>query len=79
MIENDKVERLREKLMKLQKMNKKDLKRYYREQRRKEPHEDSKGAGLGFIEMAKKASRPIEFEFKQIDENMSFFSLKTVI
>ena len=78
-IESDKVERLRKKLTKLQKMNKKELKKYYLEQRRKEPDEGSKGAGLGFIEMARRASYPIEFEFKQIDEKRSFFSLKTVI
>ena len=78
-IESDKVERLRKKLTKLQTMDKGELKKYYREQRRKEPDEESKGAGLGFIEMAKKASRPIEFTFKQIDEQLFFFSLKTVI
>ena len=79
MIENDKVERLRKKLTKLQKMDKEELKQYYREQRKKEPEAESKGAGLGFIEMAKRASRPIEFEFEQIDAKRSFFSLKTVI
>lgn len=78
-IESDKVERLRKKLTKLQAMDKDELKKYYREQRRKEPDEESKGAGLGFIEMAKKASRPIEFTFKQIDEHLFFFSLRTVI
>jgi hypothetical protein len=78
-IESDKVERLRKKLTKLQRMNKDELKEYYREQRRKEPDKGSKGAGLGFIEMAKRASYPIEFEFKQIDKKRSFFSLKTVV
>lgn len=78
-IKNEKVERLRKKLTKLQRMNKDELKKYYREQRRKKPDEGSKGAGLGFIEMAKRASDPIEFEFTQIDAKRSFFSLKTVI
>ncbi len=79
MVENDKVEGLRKKLVKLQKMDKNQLKEYYREQRRKPPPEESKGAGLGFIDMAKKASRTIEFDFKKINDKFSFFSMKTVI
>ncbi len=79
MIRNDKVERLREKLIDIQKMSKEDLKQTYRKQRRKNPEEGSKGAGLGFLEMAKKAGKPIEFAFKHIDDQMSFFSIKTTI
>ena len=79
MIRNDKVERLREKLCAIQNMSKEELKHAYREQRRKPPENDSKGAGLGFFEMAKKASRPIEFTFKRLSDEMSFFSIKTTI
>ncbi len=79
MIENQKIERLQEKLTKIQHMSKVELKRYYREKRREEPGEGSKGAGLGFLEMAKKASVPLEFEFRPIDETMSFFTIKTTI
>jgi hypothetical protein len=43
------------------------------------PPEGSRGAGLGFIDMAKKASKPIEFDFRKLNENFSFFSMKTVI
>ncbi|MDM8525187.1 SiaB family protein kinase [Desulfococcaceae bacterium HSG8] len=78
-IEHQNVERLRKRLIKLRKMSKEELKKHYKEQRRKGPDIISKGAGLGFIDMAKKASRPIEFDFKTIDENYSFFSSKTVI
>lgn len=78
-IDNSRVDHLRKKLTKLQGMNKEELKQYYQEQRRQGPEEGSKGAGLGFIEMARKASKPIEFDFKQIDEKRSFFSLKTII
>ncbi len=78
MIENGKVDIFREKLTKLQGMNEDELKAYYKEQRRKGPGEGSKGGGLGFIEMARKASRPIEFDFKKVDETFSFFSVKVV-
>jgi len=80
MVENRKVERLRNNLTKLRKMDKHQLKEYYRKKRREGPPEESKGgAGLGFIDMAKKASKPIEFDFKEINEKFHFFSMKTVI
>ena len=78
-IANRKVPILQKKLTKLRNMNKAELKQYYQEQRRKIPENESKGAGLGFVEMAKKASQPIEFDFKPINEYTSFFSLKTII
>ena len=79
MILNSNVRKLREHLSKLRKMDRGEIKKYYKEQRRKETDLDSKGAGLGFIEMAKKASKPIEYDFKKVDDNYSFFSAKTVI
>jgi hypothetical protein len=79
LIEKTKVAKLHEKLSKLQQMSKEDLKYSYKEQRGKGPEEGSKGAGLGFLEMAKKASKPIEFDFKDLDDKMTFFALKTVI
>jgi hypothetical protein len=79
MIHNEAIESLREQLTKLQVMNKKELKQYYKEKRRNEKPEDSKGAGLGFIELARKSVKPIEFEVQRIDDEFSFFSLKTTI
>ncbi len=79
-IEKRKVEFLRSKLSELQNKDKKALKKLYRERLRQGPPKESKGgAGLGFIEMAKKASKPIEFDFKKLNEEFSFFSMKTVI
>ncbi len=79
MIETFKVNHLREKLMILKNMDKEALKEYYKEQRRQKPEQGSKGAGLGFIEMAKKASSPLQFYFKKVDDKYSFFSIKTII
>ncbi len=77
-INNDKVETLREKLTKLQNMSKDEFKKYYTKQSRKGWDDSSKGAGLGFLEIIKNTSKPIEFDFEKIDENMSFFTLRTV-
>jgi hypothetical protein len=78
-VKNNDVKRLKEILSMLQKMSKEEIKRYYREQRKLKTPATSKGAGLGFIEVARKSSKPIEYNFKKIDDQFSFFSLKTTI
>ncbi|RKZ48148.1 MAG: hypothetical protein DRR16_14780 [Candidatus Parabeggiatoa sp. nov. 3] len=79
LINKEAVAPLCEQLAKLQSMSKDELKRYYKAQRKKGSPTNSKGAGLGFIELARKSVKPIEFDVKQIDDKFSFFSLKTVI
>jgi hypothetical protein len=37
------------------------------------------GAGLGFIDIARKTGNPLEYHFEPIDEKNSFFLLKTSI
>lgn len=78
-IMNNKIPNLEKKLTKIRGMGKKELKALFAQKIKEPPEEGSKGAGLGFIDMAKKASRPIDFDFKKIDENSSFFSVKVVI
>jgi len=53
------------------------LKALYREQRRK-PRTGS-GAGLGLIDMARKASRPLEYQVREMDEHTAYFHLIAVI
>lgn len=79
MVKNIQIERIKKKLNRVNSMNKDELKSYYREQRKKSPEQESKGAGLGFIEIARKASAPIYFEFIPIDQTYSYFSLKSEI
>lgn len=78
-IEANKADALKSRLSALKEMNSEELKATYREMRKSKPGEDSKGAGLGFIEVARKASQPLEFNFEPIDTKLSFFSLKTTI
>lgn len=79
LISNAKISPLRERLQALQQMNHEELKRYGQEQRRKEPASESRGAGLGIIEIAKKASAPISFDFVPATSDASYFFLKTII
>lgn len=65
-IEHDKAERIKEKLEPLRSMTNADIKALYKEKLRVEGEEGSKGAGLGFLTVARDASGPIEFDF--VDE-----------
>lgn len=79
LVENSKVEKLKSRLDKVKSMTKEQLKEEYRTQRKKEPEKDSKGAGLGLIDIARKSISPLEFSFNQLDDRFTFFSLKTMI
>jgi hypothetical protein len=78
-IERQNVESLRSQLQMLRDLNKEDLKKLYRDRRKSPPHGQSKGAGLGFIDMARKATYPIQFDFSPVDEDFDFFTIKAVI
>jgi len=78
-IQTAKVERMESNLSKLIAMDKDELKVYYKEKRRASKENDSKGAGIGFIEMARKSTKPIEYSFESIDAEYSFFTIKISI
>jgi len=79
-IVNKQAEKLAGRLRELQPMDKNQLKELYRNRRRKtDGPNEIEGAGLGLIEMARKASEPLQFEIVPIDEKKSFFSLTTFI
>ncbi len=78
-IESAKQVKLEKYLTSLAAMDKDELKVFYKKQRRAEKSGDSKGAGIGFIEMARKSSKPLEFNFQKIDEQHSFFTIKICI
>lgn len=79
MIENTRIDALRERLSHLSSMTQEELKQHYKQQRKHSHLGRSQGAGLGLIEIARKASSPIVFDFQKIDEQRSFFSIKSVI
>jgi hypothetical protein len=60
-------------------MNKEDLKQLYLAQRKKDPDPESKGAGLGFIDIARKSSRPIQYNFAPVDADHAFFALTATL
>ena len=79
-ITNDKIPILKEKLSHINELDKEGLKEYYKDIIKKNKGLSSKGgAGLGFIDMSRKSGQKLQFDFEPINNEISFFSLKTVI
>jgi len=76
---NSDIQGLTDKLELIRHMNKEELKAFYKERRRMDPDPESKGAGLGLIEMARKGTEPIEYSFLPIDQEFSFFTIRVVV
>lgn len=73
------VERLKERLNRIRNMSKDELKTLYKETLRADPEQGSKGAGLGLLEIARRASRPLEYGLASVDNDHAFFALKATI
>jgi hypothetical protein len=75
------VDRLREKIEPLCNMSIEEIKQAYKVTLRAETPPDSKGAGLGFLTMARDASAPLEFCFhpRADDPGTTLFCLKAII
>lgn len=63
----------------LARMDKNQMKQFFRERRKLAVHSDEKGTGLGFIDIARKATMPIEFDLLPLDGNFVFFTIKAII
>lgn len=73
------VARLHQQLQRIRKMDRSELKALYKQILKGEIPDGSKGAGVGFVDIAKKASKPIEFDFMPLGDEYSYFSLKAYI
>ena len=78
-IHNRDRERIAARIDEIRNLDKNELKALYKERRRQTSEPGSKGAGLGLIEMARKAGKPIDYTFTRIDDAFSFFSIKVVV
>jgi len=78
-MKTSKVAKLERNLAELVAMNEDELKAFYKQKRKHNENGESKGAGLGFIEMARKSSEPLVYNFEPIDDECSFFSIEANI
>lgn len=78
-IENAKIEELTRILDHINVLDKEGLKQLYKTQMREGRLSEKGGAGLGFIDIARKTGRKLDFHFLSIDEENSFFILTSTI
>lgn len=79
LIFNEHVDSLKEKLDSINKLEKEELKNFYKSALRDTVISKKGGAGLGLIEIARKSGNKIQFKFKKIDDRFSFFFMDTLI
>jgi hypothetical protein len=75
LIVNSKVATIQEKIEKVNSLNKDQLKEYYQKQLRQDRPQDSKGAGIGLIDIARKADYPLEYSFSKMNDEHTFFTM----
>ncbi|MDP4267330.1 MAG: SiaB family protein kinase [Bacteroidota bacterium] len=78
-VKNENVELLKMKMQEINNLDKEGLKALYKEIVSKGTISDKGGAGLGLIDIARKAGTKLEYSFEQIDNLMTFFSFMVKI
>lgn len=78
-IENEKIPELTEILDHINSLDKEGLKQLYKVQMREGRLSEKGGAGLGFIDIARKTGRKLDYHFLPIDEDTHFFILTSTI
>ena len=70
------VHRLHTSLHHIKNLDKDGLKALYKETLKGETPEGSKGAGVGFIDIARRAENGFDYDFAPVDDDFSYFCLK---
>ncbi|MGD1842599.1 MAG: SiaB family protein kinase [Thermonemataceae bacterium] len=78
-VRNPVIERIQTKLDKVNSLDKDGLKGLYKEILKGGELSDKGGAGLGFVDMARKSGEKLEYNFEPINDEFSFFALRTVV
>ena len=79
-IRTDKIEIVTEKIDKVNSLNAEELKEYYKQARLNSRISDVGGAGLGFIDMARKSENKLDYGIFAIDsDEYNYFTLKATI
>ena len=78
-IETKDVDKIKENLEKIKSLDRKELKALYKTILKGDVPEGSKGAGVGFIEVALRAKNGFDYSFVEIDSKNYFFSLKAYV
>lgn len=78
-VDNESIVKLTDKIDELNNLNKEELKEKYNKNLREDRPQDSKGAGLGLIEIARKASGKIAYNKHRADNDKTFVTIQVQI
>lgn len=78
-IRKEDVVRLDEQLAHIKGLEREDLMKLYKMTLKGETPKGSKGAGVGFIDIARQATRGFDYDFMDIDGTHAFFCLKAYV
>jgi hypothetical protein len=79
-IRDEQIDNLKDKLDQVNSLDKDGLKALYKDIIKSSSGLTNKGgAGLGFVDMARKSGQKLEYEFQSLGDGHSFFSLKTTV
>jgi hypothetical protein len=73
------IHELKEKLDKVNEIDQEGLRKLYRDTLLKEQRSSKGTAGLGFIDIARKSKRNLDYAFVDVDDSTSFFCLSVTI
>jgi hypothetical protein len=74
------AETLKKRLDHLNTLDKKELRQFYRQQMKAEnDNPESRGAGIGLIEIARRATEPVKYKFEPIDGGLQYFTMYVTI
>jgi len=80
LMDTQRIEKLKSRLDYLNTLGKQELRQYYREQMKSENEDpESKGAGIGLIEIARRATSKIEYDFEPYSDDLSYFTMRVAI
>lgn len=75
MVKNEDVKPLNDSLSHIKTLDADGLKHLYKKTLKGETPEGSKGAGVGFIDIARKSKNNFDYDFFKVDDSMSFFTV----
>ncbi len=79
LIRNDRIENLKEIIDLINGLSPEVVRDYYTEKMRIAEFSAKGGAGLGLLDIARRSGRKMEYDFRQIDNEFSYFSFKANI
>jgi len=78
-VRNEAIPNIQGKLEKINALDKEGLKELYKEIIKNTEISEKGGAGLGFVDMARKSGEKLGFSFEPINDEFSFFALRVTV